>query len=96
MIELRATPEFERWIDGLRDIEARSRIQARITRLWDGNPGDHKSVGEGVFEMRIHYGPGYRLYFTRQGLRWVIILAGGDKDSQNRDIRLALRLARNL
>jgi putative addiction module killer protein len=64
--------------------------------LREGNAGDHRSVGEGVFEMRIHCGPGYRVYFTRRGPEWVIVLAGGNKGSQDKDIRLALQLAKNL
>jgi putative addiction module killer protein len=96
MIELRKTPEFRRWIDELRDLNARFKIQARIRRLMEGNPGDHKPIGEGVFEMRIHCGPGYRVYFMHRGREWVIVLAGGEKGSQDQDIRLALLLARNL
>ena len=96
MIELRQTNEFAEWIDDLRDIRGRARIQARIERLAMGNPGDAKSVGEGVCELRIKYGPGYRVYFTRRGREVVLLLAGGDKSSQTRDIRTALRLARGL
>ncbi len=96
MIELRQTNEFAEWIDDLRDIRGRARIQARIERLAMGNPGDAKSVGEGVCELRINYGPGYRVYFTRRGREVVLLLAGGDKSSQTRDIRTALRLARGL
>ena len=96
MIELRQTNEFAEWIDDLRDIRGRARIQARIERLAMGNPGDAKAVGEGVCELRINYGPGYRVYFTRRGREVVLLLAGGDKSSQTRDIRTALRLARGL
>ena len=96
MIELRQTNEFAEWIDDLRDIRGRARIQARIERLAMGNPGDAKSVGEGVCELRINYGPGFRVYFTRRGREVVLLLAGGDKSSQTRDIRTALRLARGL
>jgi putative addiction module killer protein len=95
LIELRETPEFLRWIDDLRDLEARGRIQHRLDRLQEGYLGDHKHVGKDVFELRIHCGPGYRVYCTRQGSTLVIVLAGGDKSSQDKDIRLALRLARN-
>lgn len=87
---------FSKWIDGLRDIGARGRIQARIERLAGGNPGDVKSVGAGVSEMRIDYGPGYRVYFTKQGRELIILLAGGDKSSQAKDIRKALDSAQNL
>jgi len=83
-------------VDGLRDIRARARVQARVERLAAGNAGDVKPVGEGVSELRIDYGPGYRVYFTKRGREVVILLAGGDKGSQAADIRTALRLARNL
>lgn len=81
---------------GLRDLQGRARIQRRMKRLQDGYLGDHKHVGEGVFELRIHSGPGYRVYFTRQGSRWILLLAGGDKDSQERDIRRALEMAKEI
>ena len=96
MIEIRKTQAYARWIDGLRDIRARARILARVERLATGNPGDAKPVGEGVSELRIHYGPGYRVYYTQRGRDLVILLAGGDKRTQARDIKTALRLARNL
>lgn len=96
MLEVRKTEVFARWLDGLRDIQARARVQVRIERLASGHLGDVKPLGEGVSELRIHYGPGYRLYFTRRRNRIVILLAGGDKRSQASDIRTALRLARNL
>jgi len=96
MIEMRKTDIFARWIDGLDDIRARARILVRIERLAAGNPGDAKPVGEGVSELRIDYGPGYRVYSKKQGRKVVILLVGGDKDSQTRDIKTALRLARNL
>jgi putative addiction module killer protein len=96
MIELRKTAQFAQWIDGLRDIRGRAKVQARIERLAAGNPGDVEPVGEGVSEMRIDYGPGYRVYFKRQGRFILILLAGGDKGSQDKDIKTALRLARNM
>jgi putative addiction module killer protein len=96
MIELRKTDLFARWLDGLRDISARARIQVRIERLSVGSAGDARPVGEGISELRIDYGPGYRVYFKKCGREAVILLAGGDKTSQARDIRAALRLARNL
>jgi putative addiction module killer protein len=96
MIEIRKTEVFAKWIDGLRDLRGRARIQARIERLASGNPGDVKPVGEGVSELRIDYGPGYRVYYTQRGQELVILLAGGDKQTQARDIKTALRLARNL
>ena len=96
MIEIRKTETFAKWLDGLRDIRARARILVRIERLAAGNPGDVKPVGEGVSELRIDYGTGYRVYYKRQGQQVVILLAGGDKNTQARDIKTALRLARNL
>ena len=96
MLEIRKTENFVRWLDGLRDIRARARVQARIERLAGGNPGDVQPVGEGVSEMRIDYGPGYRVYFKRVGREIVILLAGGDKRTQSADIKTALRLARSL
>lgn len=96
MIEIRKTAVCAKWIDGLRDVRARARVLARIERLAGGHAGDVKPVGEGVSEMRIAYGPGYRIYFKKRGRSLVILLAGGDKGSQKRDISTALRLARNL
>lgn len=96
MIEIRKTEVFALWLDGLRDIQARARIQARIERLAAGNPGDVKPVGEGVSELRINHGPGYRVYFKQRGRQLIILLAGGDKSTQARDINAALHLARNL
>ncbi len=96
MIEIRKTEIFAKWLDGLHDIRARARILVRIERLTAGNPGDVKSVGEGVSELRIDYGPGYRVYYKKQGQKVVILLAGGDKSTQAKDIKTALRLARNL
>jgi len=96
MVEIRKTELFAKWIDGLRDIRARARIQARIERLALGNPGDVKSVGEGVSELRIDYGPGYRVYFKKRGNTVIVLLAGGDKRTQRGDITTALRLAHNL
>ncbi|MEW5755043.1 MAG: type II toxin-antitoxin system RelE/ParE family toxin [Pseudomonadota bacterium] len=96
MIEIRKTDAYAQWLDGLRDIHARARILARIERLAAGNPGDVKPVGEGVSEMRIDYGPGYRVYYKKHGREVIILLAGGDKQSQASDIKTALRLARNL
>lgn len=80
---------FEEWIKGLRDRNARAKINIRIARVRLGNFGDHKSVGEGVYEMRIDYGPGYRVYYGKLGETVVLLLCGGDKDSQEKDIRKA-------
>jgi putative addiction module killer protein len=96
MIEVRKTDAFAKWIDGLQDLRARARIQARIERLALGNPGDVKAVGEGVSELRIDYGPGYRVYFKKRGQTMIILLAGGDKSTQAKDIKTALRLAQNV
>ena len=96
MIEIRKTEIFAKWLDRLHDIRARARIQARIERLAGGNPGDVKAVGEGVSELRIDYGPGYRVYYKKHGQKVVILLAGGDKRTQAKDIKTALRLAHNL
>lgn len=96
MIEIRKTGAYALWLDELRDLQARARIQVRVERLAVGNAGDVKPVGEGVSELRIDYGPGYRVYFTMRGRELVILLAGGDKKTQAADIKTALRLARNL
>jgi putative addiction module killer protein len=96
MIEIRQTETYEKWFAGLRDRQARARINTRIRRLSLGNPGDVKPVGEGVSELRLDYGPGYRVYFVQRGDHLVILLAGGDKGSQKRDIETALKLARDL
>jgi putative addiction module killer protein len=96
MIEIRKTDVYAKWLDGLRDIKARARILVRVERLAEGNPGDVKPVGEGVSELRIDYGPGYRVYFKKQGRKVIILLAGGDKRTQAKEFKTALRLARNL
>ena len=96
MVAIRKTEVYARWLDGLRDIHARARVLVRIERLAQGNAGDARPVGEGVSEMRIDYGPGYRVYYTKRGREVVILLAGGDKRTQATDIKTALRLARNL
>ena len=96
MIEIRKTDVFAKWLDGLDDIRVRARVLVRIERLAAGNPGDVAAVGEGVSELRIDYGPGYRVYYKQFGKSLVILLAGGDKHTQTKDIKTALRLARNL
>jgi len=96
VIRVHKTDVFAHWLDGLRDLKARARVQVRIERLPSGNPGDVASVGEGVSEMRIDVGPGYRVYFKQRGTALIILLAGGDKSTQARDIKTALKLARNL
>lgn len=96
MIEIRETETYAEWFAGLRDLRAQTKILARIGRLAIGNAGDAAPVGEGVSEMRIHYGPGYRVYFVQWGKMLVILLCGGDKCSQSRDIEAAKALAREL
>ena len=96
MIEVRQTAVFASWLTELRDGNARARILVRIRRLELGNPGDVKAVGETVSELRIPCGPGYRVYFTRQGQEIVILLCGGDKSTQNRDIAMAKQMAKEL
>lgn len=96
VVDVRKTEAFAGWLDSLRDLRGRARVQARIERLAMGNPGDVAPVGDGVSELRIHFGPGYRVYFTRRDRRLVILLAGGDKSTQAADIRTAKKLARDL
>jgi putative addiction module killer protein len=96
VVEVRKTKIFANWLDGLRDARAKARILVRLRRLSLGNFGDWKSVGDGVSELRIDYGPGYRVYLTRQGNSVVILLAGGTKKSQSRDIKRAILLAQEL
>ena len=96
MIEIQETNEFSSFLDQLRDDTARAKITARIRRFAGGNPGDVAPVGEGVSEMRIHSGPGYRVYFTQRGKQLVILLCGGDKSTQQKDITRAKQLADDL
>jgi putative addiction module killer protein len=96
MIEIRSTEQYSKWYQRLRDREAQSRILIRLRRLSLGNFGDAAPVGEGVSESRIHYGPGYRVYFVRRGERIVILLGGGDKRTQSRDIAAAKALAQTV
>ncbi|MBZ0257923.1 type II toxin-antitoxin system RelE/ParE family toxin [bacterium] len=95
-MEIRKTDAFARWLNKLKDTHAKVRILARIERLAFGNPGDVKPIGEGLSELRIQYGPGYRVYFKQQGHELIILLAGGNKSTQKKDIETALQLARNL
>ena len=96
MLEIRETRAYAAWFSALRDRTAKARIDIRIRRLSLGNSGDIRPIGEGLSELRIHYGPGYRIYLTKRGDTYVILLAGGDKSSQAQDIRLAKDLAQNL
>jgi putative addiction module killer protein len=95
MISIRQTTLFSDWLEDLHDENAQARINIRIRRLSLGNPGDVKSLGDGVNEMRIDYGPGYRIYFTKRGASIVLLLCGGDKRTQTKDIERAKRLARD-
>lgn len=96
MVSVGRTDEFDRWLKALRDLRARSKILSRIDRLSLGNPGDVAPVGDGVSEMRIHHGAGYRVYYVQRGEDYVVLLCGGDKDSQASDIAAAKKLAREL
>ena len=96
MVKILRTAEFDSWLDSLKDRLAKSSVQVRIDRLAQGNAGDVKPVGEGVSEMRIHVGAGYRVYFTRLDTTIILLLCGGDKRSQTRDIERALEMARIL
>jgi putative addiction module killer protein len=96
MLTIRRTQEFSNWLRDLRDMRARAKVLARIDRLGIGNPGDVAPVGDGVSEMRIHYGPGYRVYYVQRGDEIVVLLCGGDKGSQISDIRAAKKLASEL
>lgn len=96
MVAILKTEAFEQFMQGLRDERAKAKIAARIDRLADGNPGDVKPVGEGVSEMRIDYGPGYRVYYCKAGDTIIVILCAGDKDSQESDIATAKALKKGL
>jgi putative addiction module killer protein len=96
VVEIRETETFSRWLTTLRDAEAKARIAARVRRLAFGNPGDVKPVGDGVSELRIHYGPGYRVYFVQRGAVLVVLLCGGDKKTQQKDIEIAKQLAKEI
>jgi putative addiction module killer protein len=96
MIEIVQTSIFRAWLTNLADQKARERVLARLQRAEGGNLGDWKAVGSGVSEMRIDHGPGYRIYFTREGARMVVILAGGTKRTQRRDIAKAIKIAEEL
>ena len=96
MLEVRETVVFSAWLASLRDASARVRVQARILRLRQGNAGDVKPVGEGVSESRIDYGPGYRVYWVRRNSELIMLLAGGTKKTQDKDIMTALKLAREI
>lgn len=96
MIEIHETDRYAKWFDSLKDRNAQARIEIRIRRLSLGNPGDVKSVGGGISELRVDYGPGYRIYFTRRGQQLILLISGGDKSSQREDIALAKEVAAKL
>ncbi|MFO1295769.1 MAG: type II toxin-antitoxin system RelE/ParE family toxin [Rubrivivax sp.] len=96
MPEVRQTTTYAEWFSGLRDRAAKSRIDIRIRRLSLGNPGDVKPVGDGVSELRIDFGPGYRVYYVQRGSEYIVLLAGGDKSSQDKDIKQAIALAKDV
>lgn len=96
MIEVRKTDAFATWFEGLRDRTARLRIQVRIDRLASGNPGQHRSLTNGVSELKIDHGPGYRVYYHQRGDVLILLLCGGDKRTQRKDIETALAMARTL
>jgi putative addiction module killer protein len=96
MVAILTTEPFDIWFAGLRDLQAKYRIQARIRRAELGNLGDCQPIGEGVSEMRIHVGAGYRVYFIQRGLEFIVLLGGGDKGTQSKDIKAALKLAREI
>jgi len=96
MPSIAKTDEFDQWLQALRDIRAKAKILVRIERLEAGNPGDVAAVGDGVSEMRIHYGPGYRIYYTQRGDELILLLCGGDKGSQTMDITRAKSLKKTL
>lgn len=96
MVEVRKTDEFASWLSALRDIRAKAKVLARISNMENGNFGDCEPVGKGVSESKIHYGPGYRLYFIQRGAAVIVLLVGGDKSTQSRDIAMAQELAAGL
>ena len=89
------TEVYRVWINGLKDRAGRARIQVRVDRLVHGNPGSHRNLTDGVAELKMDFGPGYRVYYTRRGTRLILLLAGGEQSTQQSDIKMAIRLARN-
>ena len=90
------TEVYREWINSLRDLAGRARIQVRVDRLVHGNPGNHRNLAHGISELKIDFGPGYRVYYTKRGNRLLLLLAGGDKSSQRKDIETAIYLAKNV
>jgi putative addiction module killer protein len=95
-MRVRMTQVYLDWINDLKDRAARARIQVRVDRLVHGNPGQHRNLSNGISELKVDYGPGYRIYYTQRRSELIILLVGGDKSSQRRDVKLAIELARNL
>lgn len=93
-VRVERTDEYAEWIDALKDRAGRARILVRVERLTAGNPGKHRDLTDGVAELKIDFGPGYRVYYSQRGTRLLLLLAGGDKSTQAKDIQLAIRLAR--
>jgi putative addiction module killer protein len=94
-MRIEKTDEYSAWLDALKDRAGRARILVRVDRLIDGNPGQHRNLSDSVTELKIDYGPGYRVYYTQRGDRLLLLLIGGDKSSQPKDIKTAIRLAKN-
>jgi putative addiction module killer protein len=94
-MRLEETEVYRDWINGLKDRAGRARIQVRVDRLVHGNPGSHRNLTDGVAELKIDFGPGYRVYYTQRGTRLILLLAGGEKSTQQNDIKMAIHLARN-
>lgn len=95
-MRIQITEVYRDWINGLKNRTGRARIQVRVDRLAHGNPGQHRQLTDGVSEMKIDVGPGYRVYYTERGGELIVLLAGGDKSSQQRDIKAAIALAKNI
>jgi putative addiction module killer protein len=94
-VRVEKTDTYRDWIDALKDRAGRARILVRVERLIQGNPGQHRNLTDGVAEMKVEFGPGYRVYYTQRGARLLLLLAGGDKSSQQKDMALAIELAKN-
>ena len=95
VVRVEKTDVYAAWLDALKDVAGRARILVRVERLIGGNPGQHRNLTDGVSELKVDYGPGYRVYYSQRGTRLLLLLVGGDKSSQSRDIELAIHLAKN-
>ena len=94
-VRVEKTDEYRNWIDGLKDRAGRARILVRVDRLIHGNPGQHRDLTDGVTELKVDVGPGYRVYYSQRGTRLLLLLAGGDKSTQHKDIAMAIQLAKS-